>query len=82
MVCLNSICITCGGEKIKTEYSIPNHELTIGLSTILMLGWAHFQSTRRRGESFCPEGLNGSITASICKAELALLKMTALQEKR
>jgi len=44
-----------------------------------MLGWMHFQSTRRSGESFCPEGLNGSITASICKVEFPLFRMIALK---
>lgn len=68
----------------KLEYHITQqkgHKLTIGFRIILMLGRTHFHSTRRSGVSFCPEGLRGSITASICMLEFPLFRLTALENK-
>lgn len=47
-----------------------------------MLGWMHFQSIRRSGASFCPKGLSGSTTASICILEFWLFRITALTNKK
>lgn len=46
-----------------------------------MLGRMQFHSIRRSGESFCPEGLRGSITASICMLEFPVFRLTALRKK-
>lgn len=58
------------------------HKLTIGLRTILILGWIFLWSMRRRGESFCPAWLNGSMTASMWMQESLLSTTIALTREK
>ena len=46
-----------------------------------MLGWTYFHRTRRIDDSFWPDGLKGSITASIWILEFSLSRTMALKKK-
>ena len=52
--------------------------LTSGFNMILMLGCMYFDKTRRIDDSFWPDGLSGSIIASICMLEFSLSTTMAL----